>query len=230
MSFASRTIRPVALAALAFAAQSTYASNLLDLHFTATLAGLVGVDGYGAHRTNNFYFNAIFDADPSANELSAPGMGRYPVSSLIFTFPGIGNFTATLNEPFYVVLSDPSAGPASGYYVGYDTSANFGLRSTYTTSSSSFDATAPSPTSFSGFVEDNSNTSTVFQIRDPLGNLTQMNLPANALTGPSSAFITAVPEPSTYAILAASGLLAFASWRGRKTRPIRQAAAEDRLT
>lgn len=224
MFTAKHDLRPLAIAAVALMVQSAHASNLLTLQFSGTLVGSGGLGPYGLlSGSNPFYFQATFDADPSANTFSgSPGMGRYPITSMKFVFPGIANFDVILDLPDHVVLTDPSAGPSFGYTVGFAENGDhelqdvLGLRSSFASTSSVFDAHAPTPTVFSGFLADKSRTADTIPVRTPTGSRDYLELPADALTGPTAAFITAVPEPETCSLVAGSILLAFAGWRCRR--------------
>ncbi len=197
---------PLRLAALALTATATHASVFLTEHISGNFNASSSLGGVAFGSDTPFTLSATFDA--SAGVPQATGIALFPSTGFTLDLPGIGTFTGSPSD-VYVFLADSSNVALGGISLARmqfgDGSGSSGAASPkFTTTTPLLDVATPAPTVFSGYTGN-----FVFSFSLPLTGVPG-GLVVNDSSGPISASITAVPEPSDYAAVAGLALGAFA--------------------
>jgi hypothetical protein len=193
---------------LAFVLFATFAVNQARADLALNLDGVTDVGsslaGNPISPGTSFEVQAIFPNTPVG---TITGEGLYMPTSITAVVGGTSYSVSTLSN-FYVQLIDPAYG--HGFqYISVLENATQAFEPEYTTATPALDATAATPTVFSGYYgSDTSGGSTSLTMSTAAGDLT---LVYNAAVGVSSSITnsvttTAVPEPSTLHIAVLGGL------------------------
>jgi len=197
---------------LAIAAQA----SLLSLDGTGSLDGATVLTTPGGSAPlgadTPFSYHAIFDSTGGTEWI--PTYGIYLYSSVTtFALAGYGTYTSS---SLFVLLADPTSVYGS-YSTGIVNDQNNFINSSYGTASPPFSGNAPTPSVLSNLVTPFTNGALTFD-----GGVTLSNL-GNGSAIPTTAITTAsaVPEPSTYALLCLGlGVLGYARKRMNKATPV----------
>jgi hypothetical protein len=191
---------------LAFVLFATFAVNQARADLALNLDGVTDVGsslaGNPISPGTSFEVQAIFPNTPVG---TITGEGLYMPTSITAVVGGTSYSVSTLSN-FYVQLIDPAYG--HGFqYISVLENATQAFEPEYTTATPALDATAATPTVFSGYYgSDTSGGSTSLTMSTAAGDLT---LVYNAAVGVSSSItnsITAAPEPSSLHIAVLGGL------------------------
>ncbi len=193
-------------------ASGSVGASTLTLNFSGVFDPTTTLGGTALGADTSFSYNAIFDTTTGIPV--ATGNEMFPTVATV-NIAGFGTFTSAPGDDLYVGLSDPSSG--NNYYEtvlsNHAVTSTFG--SAYTTATPPITAADPIPTTFSGFFVSGGKLPFTITLAGGAGDLV-----VNGLTAaPTTASLTAVPEPST---LTLSGiglvLIGLASWhRARKS-------------
>lgn len=191
---------------LAFVLFATFAVNQaradLVLNFDGVTAAGSSLAGNPISPGTSFEVQATFPNTPVG---TVTGEGLYVPTSITAVVGGTSYSVSTLSN-FYVQLIDPAYG--HGFqYISILENATQAFEPEYTTATPALDATAATPTVFSGYYgSDTSGGSTSLTMSTAAGDLT---LVYNAVAGVSSSITnstTAVPEPSSLHLAVLGGL------------------------
>lgn len=201
-------LRLAVLAALAVAATATRASVFLTEHLTGSLPADTTLGGTALGADTPYSITATFDADPAANLYPGNlGFGAYPFTSFSITLDGIGTFAGVPGSyPAAIFFDLNYAQSGAGILAG-----NGNIGHTFSGVSSAFDATAPSPVTFTppSISYISGEDVTPISLLGVTGGLVVP--PVSDTRGATpTASITAVPEPSEYAAVAGLALGVFA--------------------
>jgi hypothetical protein len=191
---------------LAFVLFATFAVNQARADLALNIDGVTAVGsslaGNPISPGTSFEVQAIFPNTPYG---TGTGVGSYVPTSITAVVGGTSYSVSTLSN-FYVELIDPAYG--YGFqYVSILENATQAFEPEYTTATPALDATAATPTVFSGYYgSDTSGGSTSLTMSTAAGDLT---LVYSAVAGVSSSITNpsaAVPEPSSLYIAVPGGL------------------------
>ena len=197
---------------LAIAAQA----SLLSLDGTGSLNGATVLTTPGGSAPlgadTSFSYHAIFDSTGGTEWI--PGYGIYTYSSVTtFALAGYGTYTSS---SILVMLADPTS--VFGSYAAGIISDQFNdIVNYYGTASPPFSGNAPTPSVLSNLGAKSNEGAFSFDGGVTLSNLGKGSaIPTTAITTAS-----AVPEPSTYALLCLGlGVLGYARKRMNKATPV----------
>jgi hypothetical protein len=194
--------------ALVISAPISSRADLMVLDEKGTLDPTTTVNGVAIDTPLNFEFKATFD--PRANLDSRPGHGLFAVTSLTFTItvPGsgylVGTFAAAVPSPnVNVILQKGLFGPLEGLA---DNTETYGFNSIWNTTTTPFDPSSPTPTSFSGLFNNNLGWPYLIPLQSPNVGI-GFRFPPNPTTATLSPLTPGVPEPSTLRVAAISGIV-----------------------
>jgi hypothetical protein len=183
-------------------------ADLMVLDESGTLDPTTTVNGVAINTPLNFEFKATFD--PTANLDPTPGHGLFAVTSLTFTItvPGsgyvYGTFAAAVPNSNVNVLLRSSPG---SYLEGLaDSTQTYGFNSIWNTTTTPFDASTPTPTSFSGLFTNNLGFPYAIPLQSPDVNI-GFRFPPDPMTATLSPLTAGAPEPSTLPVAGSSGIV-----------------------
>jgi hypothetical protein len=205
------TLSALLFSVAAFAIASTAQAALLNLNYTGNFDATTTLGGVPLGADTPFSITATFQDGVLG---TAYDFNLFEVTTLSLSLTGHGTYTAipdsNLNVGLYVNADHTE------YTVGLvDSGVSYTILSTFAGSSNpSFNFNSPTPTSFTGYIRDGGNKPYNISLAEVAGGLSVKGFGSPPVT----ASITAVPEPSTYAMalagLACGGYSMF--WRRKQ--------------
>ena len=213
MKPSTKALRWAALAALTITTTAAHAASF-DLNYTGSFNSATTLGGVALGADTLFSMVATFDS--SVNYSNFTGMAAYPVTALSLTLAG-STYTAIPDSNLTVIITDNTFN-SNQYYIGLylnpTGSINQELYSRFgAQSNSSFDVTAPSANTYSGYFAASSFNYSISLV-NVTGGLANANL--GSTTPTASITAAAVPEPAEYAAVTGLALGVFALVQRRR--------------